>query len=63
MEATKCVKLCRRGQEVQLLFSPNVRMEKKSDRGMIVGARQGVKTSKWIGLIRLQNSEDVDSTQ
>ena len=46
MTATKCIKACRRGQEVQLLFRPNVRMRKKYDlsdfdRGMIIGARQG----------------------
>ena len=39
-------KACRRGQEVQLFFRPNVRMGKKCDlsdfdHGMIVGARQG----------------------
>ena len=46
MAATKCIKACRHGQEVQLLFRSNVRMGKKCDlsdfdRGMIVGARQG----------------------
>ena len=44
--ANKCIKLCRCGQEVKLLFRPNVRMGKKCDqsdfdRGMTVGARQG----------------------
>ena len=43
--ATKCIKACRRGQEVQLFFRPNVRMGKKwdlsdFDHGMIVDARQ-----------------------
>ena len=46
MAATKCIKACRRGQEVQLFFRPNVTIAKKCDlsefdRGMIVGARQG----------------------
>ena len=46
MAATKGIKACRCGQEVQLFFRPNVRMGKKCDRsdfdhGMIVGARQG----------------------
>ena len=41
---TKRIKTCRHGQEVQLFFRPNVRMEKKCDqsdfdRGIIVGAR------------------------
>ena len=44
--ATKCMKACRHGQEVQLPFRPNVRMEKECDlrdfdRGLIIGARQG----------------------
>ena len=57
MAATKCIKGCRRGQEVQLFFRPNVRMGKKYDlsnfdRGMIVGARQG-------GLSISENSENV----
>lgn len=39
-------KACRHGQEVQLLFRPNIRMGKKCDlsdfdREMIVGVRQG----------------------
>ena len=46
MAATKFIKACRCGQEVQLLFRPNIRMGKKCnlsdfDHGMIVGARQG----------------------
>ena len=46
MAAAKCIKTCRRGQEVQLFFRPNVRMGKKCnlsdfDCGMIVGARKG----------------------
>ena len=41
MAATKCIKACRHGQEVQLFFRPNVRMGKKCDQsdfdcGMIV---------------------------
>ena len=37
---------CSHGQEVQLIFRPNVTMRKKCnlsdfDRGMVVGARQG----------------------
>lgn len=45
-----CIKARRHGQEVQLLFSPNIRLQRKSDLsdfdcGMIVGARLG-------GLIR-----------
>ena len=45
MAGTQCIKACRRGQEVQLFFRPNVRMGKKCDLsdfdcGMIVGARQ-----------------------
>ena len=47
MAAMKCIKACRCGQEIQLLFRLNVRMEKtydKSDfdRGMIIGDRQMV---------------------
>ena len=43
MAATKGIKTCRHGQEVQLFFKPNVRMGTKCDlsdfdRGMIVGA-------------------------
>lgn len=43
---TQCIKACRYGQEIQLLFSPNNRMGKNcdvsdSEREMIVGARQG----------------------
>ena len=46
MTATKCIKACRRGQEVHLFFTPNFRMENKCDlidfdSGMVVGARQG----------------------
>ena len=46
MAATQCIKVGRHGQEVQLLFRPNIRMKKKwnlsdFDRGLIVGARQG----------------------
>ena len=45
MAAIKCIKACRHGQKVQLLFRPNVRMGNKCDLndfdcGMIVGARQ-----------------------
>ena len=44
--ATKCIKACRHGQEVQLFFRPNVIMGKKCDlsdfdREVIVGAPQG----------------------
>ena len=46
MAASKCIKACRCGQEVQLFFRSNVRIGKKCeasdfDCGMIVGARQG----------------------
>ena len=46
MRQQQCIKACRRGQEVHLLFRQNVRIWKKCDlsdfsRGMIVGARQG----------------------
>ena len=42
----KGIKACIHGQEVQLVFKPNVRTGKKCDlsdfdSGMIVGARQG----------------------
>ena len=45
MAATKSINAGRYGQEVQLLFRPNVRMGKKCDlsdfdHGMIVGTRQ-----------------------
>ena len=44
MATTKCIKACKRGEEVQMFFRPNVRMGKKSDlshfdHGMIVGDR------------------------
>ena len=55
--ATKRIKTCRRGQEFQLFFRPNVRMGKKcdvSDRGMIVGARQGgLSITKTADLLEL----------
>ena len=46
MAATKCIKACRRGQEVRLFFRPNVGTRKRCDRsdfdrGTIVGARRG----------------------
>ena len=46
MAAAKCIKAGRHGQDVQLLFRPNVRMGKKCDLsdfncGMIVDARRG----------------------
>ena len=46
MAATKCIKACRRGQEVWLFFRTDVRMGKKCDLRdfdgeMIVGARRG----------------------
>ena len=61
MAANKCIKACRRGQDVQLLFRPNVRMGKKCDlsnfdRGIIAGARQGgssiSETAKFLGFSR-----------
>ena len=53
--ASKCINACRRGQEVQLFFRPNVRMWKKIarsdfDSGMIVVARQGaLSISETVG--------------
>ena len=46
MAATKWIKACRHGQELQLFFRSNVRMGKKCDlsdfdHGMIICARQG----------------------
>ena len=40
--ATKCIKACRYGQEVQLFSRPNVKCDPSNfDLGMIIGARQG----------------------
>ena len=61
MAATKWIKACRRGQEVQRFFRPNDRMGKKCDRidrGMIVGVRQGgvclsiSETADLLGFLR-----------
>ena len=46
MAATKCIKACRHGQEVQLFSDQMSRIGKNGDlrdfdHGMIVGARQG----------------------
>ena len=54
---TKCIKACRRGQEVPLFFGLNVRMGNKCDlsdfdHGMIVGAKQnGLSISETADLL------------
>ena len=58
MAATKCMKACGCGQEVQLSFRPNVRMGKKGDLsdfdcGLIVDASQGgLSVSETAELLR-----------
>ena len=65
MAATKYIKACRHGQEVQLFFRPNIRMMKKCDlsgfdRGMIVGVRQGglsiLETADLLGFSRTSHN-------
>ena len=62
LAAAKCMKACRRGQEVQLFFRPNVRIGKRFEESdfnsrTIVGARQGGLSIPETGdplLLRLQ---------
>ena len=61
MTATKCIKTCRHGQEVQLFFRPNVRMGKECDpcdfdHGMIISASKDGSLNSLYSLQRQKTS-------